>query len=126
MTEWFESVTTVMDRLLVVIDDSEVIATGSIIWGDATKPFVDESDIELRIIYVDPTRWGEGIGTDLLTALLAEIPSDADRLVLETLTGNEVGTSFYRQRGFDIIGEHEFTVDDETYPTTVFGRSLDQ
>lgn len=125
--ERFETVTAAPDRLvLVAIEDGEVIATGSIMWGEATKPFVDETDVELRTIYVDPPRWGEGIGTNLLDSLLSDVPSDAERLVLETLTGNEVGTSFYRSRAFDPIGEHEFTVDEATYPTTVFGRSLDR
>lgn len=126
MAERFANIEESTDRLdLVAIDGGEIIGSGTLVWGDSTDEFVADSGVELKTLYVEPTRRGEGIGTMILDSLLSDLPVDADRLVLETLTGNDIGISFYRSQGFENVGEHDFTVDGTTYPTVVFERSID-
>ncbi len=56
-------------------------------------------------LYVEPDRWGEGIGTEL-TAEVAERLRDAghEAVWLEVFDGNERGRSFYESLGFERIG----------------------
>ena len=62
----------------------------------------------LGAIYVDPDRWGEGVGTALLSAFEAACRErGCSELRFRVLADNEVGVSFYRARGYEAVEESE-------------------
>jgi len=80
--------------------------------GDAdvvgyTLSLPDDDDpgvFHLAHIYVDPDRWGEGVGRTLLgdVETLAR-EQGADRLRLGVLAGNDRAVSFYERAGFERV-----------------------
>ncbi|WP_254543007.1 GNAT family N-acetyltransferase [Halomarina pelagica] len=91
----------------VAVADGEVV-------GYATAG-VDGTDGHLTSLYVDPGRWGEGIGTRLLEAIRDRLRErGAERLEIRVLAENEVGRGFYESRGFEPVEEAE---------TDLFGAS---
>jgi GNAT superfamily N-acetyltransferase len=54
-------------------------------------------------LYVHPDRWGEGIGTELVDHVVAQVREATDRLRVVLLAGNEVGVGFYEGYGFDPV-----------------------
>ena len=113
-------------RVLVAEDDSgAVIGYALFRWGeDETKPTVREGEAELKELYVDPDRWGEGVGTALLEAGLENVPADVDSLALEALAGNDVAAGFYEGHDFEADGESTVEVAGERYPTVVYRKPL--
>lgn len=110
-----------------VSDDDHGVAVygfAEFVWGDGVEEFVSDDAVQLRAIYVDPDRWGEGVGTDLLAAAEEHLPDTARSLVLETFEENEIGTRFYEARGFEAVDEHTYDVDGESYPTVIYRRSV--
>jgi ribosomal protein S18 acetylase RimI-like enzyme len=69
----------------------------------------DEDDpgcFHLGRIYVHPDRWGEGVGTALLDAVVAAARErDADRLRLGVMADNDRARGFYEDRGFERVGD---------------------
>ena len=114
-------------RVLVYEDDDGTVCGYAVFrWGEnETKASVDEGEAELKELYVEPARWGRGIGTALLEAGIDRLPDDVDALSLEALEGNEVGIGFYERRGFDHVGDDAFEVDGGAYPTRVYRRPLE-
>lgn len=109
----------------VAIRDGAIVGSGSARWPPAeTEAFVPPDAAEIRTLYVDPSAWGQGIGTALLDGLLAAIPDTHERVVLQTLTANADGRAFYESRGFAPVEEHRFQVGPHSYPTVVYERSL--
>jgi GNAT superfamily N-acetyltransferase len=107
--------------------DTGVVGFAHVVWdADRTESFVPADDAELRALYVRPDDWGDGVGSALLSHVERAAPADGDarRLVLQTFADNEDGRAFYRARGFDAVGEGSYEVDDESYPTVVFAKSL--
>jgi GNAT superfamily N-acetyltransferase len=107
--------------------DTGVVGFAHAVWdADRTESFVPADDAELRALYVRPDDWGDGVGSALLSHVERASPADGDarRLVLQTFADNEDGRAFYRARGFDAVGEGSYEVDDESYPTVVFAKSL--
>lgn len=127
LTERYETARRASDRaVLLATEGEQVIGTGSLVWGSGTRSFVGETDVELRTLSIDPIRWNEGFGTRLLTALSDRAAQSGDRLVLETLAANEIGTRFYQHRDFSVVDEGTFEIDERSYPTLVFARSIDE
>lgn len=109
----------------VAIRDGAVVGSGSVRWPPAEmEDFVPADAAEIRTLYVDPAAWGQGIGTAVLDGLLAAIPDTLDRVVLQTLSANADGRSFYESRGFALVKEHDFQVAQHSYPTVVYERAL--
>ena len=85
----------------VVLAEGEVVGAGG---GGMTG----ESRSELFVIYVDPEKRGQGIGTLLLDAISNELKAQgATSQQVSTMKNNEKGLPFYRARGFSVIGERE-------------------
>jgi GNAT superfamily N-acetyltransferase len=114
------------DAAYVVADDGDgVVGFALCRWDDDVPDYVERpADVHLQALYVHPDRWGEGVGTALLDAVVERVSPDASRLVLETFTENEHGASFYRARGFEAVGETTYEHAGEEYPTTVWARAL--
>ena len=113
-----------MIRVLVAVLEHQVVGIGSITWDTAeTKAFVPPADAEIRTLYVTPDRWGEGIGTALLSSMAETAPQSVDRLVLETFRENTPGRQFYESQGFEQLGTTTFSIVGEEYPTVIYGRN---
>lgn len=79
----------------------------------------------LGAIYVDPDRWGEGIGTVLLDQFQQFCRVRGfERIEFEVLAENEVGQSFYRTHGFEVIDEEEVDLFGETVREQVFAGEI--
>jgi ribosomal protein S18 acetylase RimI-like enzyme len=80
----------------VAVEGSTVVAAG----GGAFQP---PHSSELYVLYVDPGRRGEGIGTALLDAITAELVQQGAREQWVLVTpGNTRGIPFYEARGFTL------------------------
>jgi GNAT superfamily N-acetyltransferase len=83
-------------------------------------------DAELYAIYVDPGRYGGGIGQALLQASLRRC-TDAghERVFLWVLEGNIRARRFYERAGFRADGTEEpFEVDGVAVPEVRYARNL--
>lgn len=79
---------------VVAADQTGVIGAAG---GGLTEPGV----AELYVLYVDPNRRNEGIGTALLESVCASFQQhNAHELRVSVIENNELGLPFYRARGF--------------------------
>jgi GNAT superfamily N-acetyltransferase len=69
--------------------------------GGTVVGFVAFTNEELAWLYVDPSKYGMGIGTSLIRAALAETKAP---LGAEVLDGNDAAVTAYRKSGFEIVG----------------------
>ncbi len=53
-------------------------------------------------LYVHPHHRGQGVGPQLLEALVMQLPADVDRLYVEHFAGNERAGAFYEREGFTV------------------------
>lgn len=64
----------------------------------------DEGDV-LRV-YVDPDHRGDGVGSALLESAVASLfERDIERVRAMVLSENEAGNQFYRDHGFENVGD---------------------
>jgi GNAT superfamily N-acetyltransferase len=68
-------------------------------WGPARDSDLGPRTAELYVCYVEPERWGQGIGTQLLGAVLASLGDQVDDMVMWVLADNTVARRFYEHRG---------------------------
>jgi ribosomal protein S18 acetylase RimI-like enzyme len=78
--------------VLVAIDGGELVGVGNIDLRSAI-PVVWK-------LYVVPDVQRSGLGSALLTALIAEIPAGTEAVQLEYLDGNDRAARFYAAQGF--------------------------
>jgi GNAT superfamily N-acetyltransferase len=65
-----------------------------------------ERTAEIVATYVDPSRWGQGIGKALMTRALERLPAtDWDDVILWVFLRNAQGRAFYARSGFRLDGE---------------------
>jgi ribosomal-protein-alanine N-acetyltransferase len=81
---------------LVATDDDTVVGYAGLI------AYPEEAHVST--IGVAPDRQGEGIGAQLLDALLAEADRRSPVVLLEVRADNELAQGLYRRRGFTEIG----------------------
>ena len=87
------------DGWLVAVEGDTVIGAGG---GGMTKPGVGE----IFVLYLDPTRRGEGIGTLILDAITEQQRSQGAREQWVSVEPeNTKGLPFYIARGFEVCGE---------------------
>ncbi len=103
--------------LLVAVEDGDVIGfCHGVVVGD-------EGDV-LRL-YVDPERWGEGVGTALFERFREDLVDfNMRRLRAMVLADNERGAAFYESLGFERSGEAETELGGETYREAVYTLDL--
>jgi GNAT superfamily N-acetyltransferase len=84
---------------IVAVEDDKVVGAGG---GGLTEPGVGE----VFVLYLDPTRRGEGIGTLLLEAITTQQRSQGAREQWVSVEpDNAKGLPFYYARGFELRGE---------------------
>ncbi|MFP5022484.1 GNAT family N-acetyltransferase [Pseudonocardia phyllosphaerae] len=84
-------------------------AAGGAVTGDATG--------ELYVLYLDPDRRGEGIGTRLLDHVTGQLlEHGATGMWVSVTEGNELGLPFYRARGFIEAGRRPAYTEPDTEP----------
>lgn len=66
--------------------------------------FVAFTSDELAWLYVDPSVYGQGIGSTLIRAALDETKAP---MSAEVLDGNAAAVAVYRKAGFEIIGHEQ-------------------
>jgi GNAT superfamily N-acetyltransferase len=77
------------------------IAGSCFVIGTARDGDLPDGVAELVAIYVDPPRWGQGIGTALLREALARTARQGKtEISLWTLSGNDAAQAFYERHGF--------------------------
>jgi ribosomal protein S18 acetylase RimI-like enzyme len=87
------------DGWIVAAEADTVIGAGG---GGMTEPGIGE----IFVLYLDPTRRGEGIGTRLLDAITDQQREQGAREQWVSVEPeNEKGLPFYRARGFELRGE---------------------
>lgn len=91
----------------VALEDGKVLgAGGGGCYGEATS--------ELYVIYLDPTRKREGIGSRLLQAITADqVARGAKEQWVSVTQGNAMGIPFYEAVGFEFVEERPDYFDPE-------------
>ncbi|PSQ43480.1 N-acetyltransferase [Halobacteriales archaeon SW_5_68_122] len=105
-------------EFLVAEADDEVVGFAS-----AERTWADE--VELHTLYVHPDRWGEGVGSALLSATeeWAREQSVA-RIVCGVFAENAVGIEFFEAKGFRRGREREAELAGERHPEYEFEREV--
>ena len=100
----------------VAVDADEVVGAGG---GALVMP----ASSEIYVLYLDPNRRGEGVGTLLLNAITAElIAQGACEQWVSVTPNNSKGIPFYKARGFLKKGER--TYEDTDTVSWLFWRSI--
>jgi ribosomal protein S18 acetylase RimI-like enzyme len=55
---------------------------------------------EVYAVYVDPTVWGVGIGSDLMQVAMGDLDAATTSVTLWVLADNDQGRHFYERCGF--------------------------
>lgn len=120
----FEQLSEWTGSSLVAEDGDEIVGYAVVRWGADTEAYVDERDVWLKELYVDPDHWGAGVGTALLEHAAAAAPADREGIVASMLAANPVGERFYESKGFEAVDEWSETIAGEEYPTVVYRLPL--
>src|SRR5438067_350206 len=73
-------------------------------WATVAPSGLPERYGELRGLYVDPDRWGEGAGRALLARSEEELARSGDHAILWTLADNPRTRRFYEAAGWHVDG----------------------
>lgn len=66
--------------------------------------FVAFTQEELAWLYVDPNAYGQGVGSALIRAALAQTQGP---MMAEVLEGNAAAVAVYRKAGFELVGREQ-------------------
>jgi GNAT superfamily N-acetyltransferase len=92
-----------LDAEMIARNQVMVATSGETILGFATIVTHEGDDAELEGIFVEPSRWRQGIGTALLHAIEREAAAwGANRL---HVLANAEALRFYERAGFEKLGE---------------------
>lgn len=108
------------DGWYVALEEDKVV--GAIGGG-----MLDETKGEVYVLYLDPARRGEGIGTLLLNALTdVQKGKGAAQQWVSVARGNQKGIPFYEARGFQFVSEQQSFGNDEQedYVSLRYCRSI--
>ncbi|PFA62967.1 GNAT family N-acetyltransferase [Bacillus sp. AFS015802] len=92
----------------VAVENGEVLGAGG-------GGMISETDGELFVLYLDPARRNEGIGTLLLEAITRQQKEEfqAEKQWVSVQKGNQKGIPFYEARGFLYESEQSVYGDEE-------------
>ncbi|WP_053363312.1 GNAT family N-acetyltransferase [Bacillus sp. FJAT-27251] len=108
------------DGWFVALEEDHVV--GAIGGGS-----VGESESEVFVLYLDPGRRGEGIGTKLLEALTeVQRQKGASKQWVSVAKGNMKGIPFYEARKFALVKEQKSfaNMDNEEYTSLRYCRAI--
>lgn len=109
-----------------VAERESVAGFAQFVWAPMeTDPFVGPGECLLHSLYVDPDHWGVGLGTALVDAGRARLPTELTALRLAVLKRNDAGIGFYEAYGFERTGETVVDVAGGSYPSYVYSLSLE-
>ena len=95
---------------------------GSVV-GAGGGGFLPPGSSELYVLYLEPSRRGEGIGTKLLQAITEELYEQGAREQWVAVTpDNQKGIPFYQARGF--VRQGERTYEGSDFVAWLFRRDL--
>lgn len=84
-----------------------------------------ERTMELKQLYTDPDRTGQGIGAALMDWAMGEAASrNADEMQLSVWSGNHGAQKFYARYGFAKVADIEFLVGEQVDEEFLFARML--
>lgn len=111
-----QTIATDYDVILVVTVDGEVVAVSeSALLGSA------EATGEIRWIHVDPDHRHRGIASDLYDRTVELLRQQgAQRIRGLVLEGNDIGVTFYDERGLERVGERSVEIGGKEYVELVF------
>jgi ribosomal protein S18 acetylase RimI-like enzyme len=102
-------------RLFVAVEDDAVVGFA--------HALVDDDAGHLLRLYVHPDARRGGVGAALVEAVREELAClDADRVTATVLAANEPGNAFYRDLGFEKVGEGETSIGGETFRENRYER----
>lgn len=107
--------------------DYWVALDGEMVVGAGGGGMISESEGELYVLYVEPTRKYQGIGTLLLDAVTQELKElGADVQWVSVAKGNQMGIPFYESRGFRFYEEKKAyaSLEDEDRVALRYKRSI--
>ncbi|WP_216827385.1 GNAT family N-acetyltransferase [Alkalihalobacterium elongatum] len=81
--------------------------------------FIKNTYANLGAIYIYPYAQGKGIGSNLLIRGIDEL-KNVPKIYVEVEAGNDVGETFYKAKGFQLVEEY----DDEVYGHTLKTKRL--
>lgn len=105
---------------IVAVDDGEVVGAGA-------GGMISENHGELFVLYLDPERRKEGIGTMILDAVTEEFKEyGAKEQWVNVTKANDKGIPFYKAKGFQFIHEQDEygIVEGENYKALRYHRVL--
>lgn len=107
---------------VVAVDDERVVGYAS---GAPANGPTDPATARLETIYVDPERWGEGIGSRLLAAVTERLRERGfRRVVISVLAANDLARAFYEANGFDVLERRTTSLVGEEYEELVYAGPL--
>lgn len=77
----------------------------------------------LSRLYVEPSLWGSGIGSELLAAACRRI-DDCERLDLTVLEGNDRAIAFYERHGFEYLSSKTTALGPIEVEERVYSKTL--
>jgi ribosomal protein S18 acetylase RimI-like enzyme len=111
-TNMWHELTQDAEKIIFVAEDKECKIVGFSVAGPSRDADANPSTSEIVAIYVDPEKWGKGIGRTLLSASLDHIRKCAfDQVTLWVLEANRRARSFYESFGF----KHDGAIKDDDH-----------
>lgn len=108
--------------VLVATRDDAVVGFCSGVGESGALDYV----VELGALYVDPDEWRSGAGTALLGRFEDEHRRDGcEAIRAEVLADNDAGRSFYDDRGYEVVEEHELALFGESVRVLVLRNEFD-
>ena len=111
--EYFSSI---MDKDVILIAEVNTTLKGFIQFGHPSYKDLsfEKGDIELKKVYVDQAFQGQGVGKQLMEAMLTHsLVKSARNIYLDVFTENDKAINMYKKFGFEIIGKTPFEINDK-------------
>jgi diamine N-acetyltransferase len=93
---------------------------------DATSPMISgERPVEIQRFYVDASHHGAGLAHQLMAHVVARAEAARSTVLwLGVWEQNPRALAFYRKWGFDVVGEHIFTVGQDPQRDLIMRRDV--